>query len=400
MSGDVVLTHGRVATMQGALIDDGAVVITGDRITWVGSSGDRPSAASSGGSANVIDLEGRLVTPGLVDCHTHIVFGGDRVDEFERRLAGESYDAIHRSGGGIASTVAATRRATDDELLATAADRARQLKAHGATTIEIKSGYGLDVETELRMLRIARQVEQIAGLRVHVTFLGAHTVPAEFRDEPDRYVDLVCDDMLPAVAREGLADSVDAFCDTIAFDRGQTERILRRAKDLGLPVRVHADQLSAIGGAELAASLGALSADHLEHASRVGLRAMADAGVVAVLIPGPSLIDADAPRPNVSVMRDVGVRMAVATDANPGTSPLLSLPLAMTVACTRFGLTVDEAWQGATTNAAAALGSAGGVIAPGVPADLAIWNATRPAEVIYWMGADLCDRVVIGGVVQ
>ena len=367
----------------------GAVAVDGERIAWVGPASALPPGSSAARSWSV---GGRLVTPGLVDCHTHLLFGGDRSGEWEQRLAGAGYEAIAAAGGGIGATVRATRAASDDELLDGAATRAAALAAGGVTTIEVKSGYGLDLDTELRMLRLARRIPERAPVDVVTTFLGAHTVPPESGGEADAdaYIGFVCDEVLPAVAAEGLADAVDGFCERIAFSADQLDRVFTAAARLGLPVKLHADQLSDGGGAELAARHRALSADHLEHASPAGVAALAAAGTVAVLLPGAAYVLRDDAVPPVDALRRAGVPMAVATDCNPGTSPLVSLPLAMHLACTRFGLTVAEAIAGATGHAARALGLAGevGVIAPGARADLVVWDAEHPAEIVYWIGLD------------
>jgi imidazolonepropionase len=380
----------------------GAIAVTGERIAWAGPN----SAVPTGETAAVTwSVGGRLVTPGLVDCHTHLVFGGDRSGEWEQRLAGAGYEAIAAAGGGIGATVRATRAATDDELLDGAVTRTAALAAGGVTTIEVKSGYGLDLDTELRMLRIARRLPERVPVDVVTTFLGAHTVPPEFAGDADAYVGFVCDEVLPAVAAEGLADAVDGFCERIAFDAGQIDRVLTAAGRLGLPVKLHADQLSDGGGAGLAARHGALSADHLEHTPPAGVAALAAAGTVAVLLPGAAYVLRDDAVPPVADLRRAGVPMAVATDCNPGTSPVVSLPLAMHLACTRFGLTVAEAVAGATEHAARALGLAGeaGVIAPGARADLVVWDADNPAQIVYWVGLDPVaavlkrGRCVVGG---
>jgi imidazolonepropionase len=365
---------------------EGAIAMEADRIAWVGPSAAIPRDAAV---SDVWSAGGRLVTPGLIDCHTHLVFGGDRSGEWERRLAGTTYEAIAAEGGGIRATVRATRGASDEELLDGAAGRAAALAAGGVTTIEVKSGYGLDLGTELRMLRVARRLEERVPIDVVTTFLGAHTVPPEYRDDADAYIAFVCDEVLPAVAAEGLADAVDGFCERIAFTAGQLDRVFETARRLGLRVKVHADQLRDGGGAALAARHGALSADHLEHASPAGIAALAASGTVAVLLPGAAYVLGDETVPPVDELRAAGVAMAVATDCNPGTSPLVSLLLAMHLACTRFGLTVAEAMAGTTAHAARALGRAGeiGVLAPGARADLVVWDAERPAETIYWLGA-------------
>jgi imidazolonepropionase len=364
----------------------GAVAVDGERIAWAG-----PAAAVPGGARarTVWPVEGRLVTPGLVDCHTHLVFGGDRSGEWERRLAGTSYEAIARAGGGIHATVRATRDASDADLLDGAVARAAALAAGGVTTVEVKSGYGLDLETELRMLRVARRLPERVPVDVVTTFLGAHAVPPDADGDVDGYLDRLCDEVLPAVAAEGLADGVDGFCERIAFSAAQLDRVFAAAARLGLPVRVHADQLSDAGGAALAARHRALSADHLEHASPAGIAALAAAGTVAVLLPGAAYVLRDDAVPPVDALRRAGVPLAVATDCNPGTSPLLSLPVAMHLACTRFGLTVAEAVAGVTEHAAQALGLAGevGTLAPGARADLVVWDAETPAQIVYWLGA-------------
>jgi imidazolonepropionase len=362
------------------------IAVEGDRIAWVGSADAVPAGIRA---ADVWDVEGRVVTPGLIDCHTHLVFGGERAGEWEQRLAGASYEAIARSGGGIRATVRATRAASDADLLDDAAGRAAALAAGGATTIEVKSGYGLDLETELRMLRVARRLPERVPVEVVTTFLGAHAVPPEYDGDADRYLDLLCDEVLPAVAAEGLADCVDAFCERIAFSAAQLDRYFATATRLGLAVRVHADQLSDAGGAALAARHGARAADHLEHASPEGIAALAAAGTVAVLLPGAAYVLRDEATPPVPALRRAGVPLAVATDCNPGTSPLVSLTVAMHLACTRFGLTVAEAIAGVTVHAAHALGLSGevGVVSPGARADLVVWDAESPAGIIYWLGA-------------
>jgi imidazolonepropionase len=374
----------------------GAVAVDGERIAWAGPASALPGRASA---AVTWSAGGRVVTPGLVDCHTHLLFGGDRSGEWEQRLAGAGYEAIAAAGGGIGATVRATRAASDAELLDGAATRAAALAARGVTTVEVKSGYGLDLDTELRMLRLARRLPERVPVDVVTTFLGAHAVPPEFDGDAEAYVGFVCDEVLPAVAAEGLADAVDGFCERIAFSAGQLDRVLTAAARVGLPVKLHADQLSDGGGAALAARHRALSADHLEHTSPDGVAALAAAGTVAVLLPGAAYVLRDDAAPPVDALRRAGVPMAVATDCNPGTSPLVSLPLAMHLACTRFGLTVAEAVAGATEHAARALGLAGeaGVIAPGARADLVVWDADHPAQVVYWVGLDPVAAVVKRG---
>jgi imidazolonepropionase len=364
--------------------DGNAIAIEGNGIAYVGPHPSEPAA-------EILSVDGRLVTPGLIDCHTHLVFGGDRSGEWEQRLAGASYEAIAAAGGGIRSTVRATRGASDDELLEGAVRRAAALAAGGVTTIEVKSGYGLDLETELRMLRIARRIPARVPVDIVTTFLGAHAVPPEFDGDADRYIPFVCEQVLPAVASEGLADAVDGFCERIAFTAEQIDRVFTTATGLGLRVKLHADQLSDTGGAALAARHHALSADHLEHASPEGIAAMAAAGTIAVLLPGAAYVLRDDAIPPIDALRAAGVPMAVATDCNPGTSPLVSLLVAMHLACTRFGLTVEEAFVGATTNAARALGLRGR------RADLVVWDAERPAQLMYWIGANPVHAVIKRG---
>jgi imidazolonepropionase len=399
---DTLLLDARIATMRdtGApygLIENAALGIRDGAIVFADAASalpDRPDALAR----NVESLGGALVTPGLVDCHTHLVFGGDRADEFEKRLEGATYEEIARAGGGIASTVRATRAADEDALLAASLPRARQLVADGATTIEIKSGYGLDLDSERKMLRVARRIGESLGIGVSTTLLAAHALPPEFKDRADDYIDAVCDTMLPAIAREGLGDMVDAFCERIAFSPAQTRRVFERARELGLRVKLHADQLSDLGGAALAAEFDARSAEHLEHTSDAGVRAMAERGTVAVLLPGAYYALRETKLPPIDAFRREGVPIAIATDLNPGTSPLLSLRLAMSMACTLFRLTPEEALRGATVNAARALGlDDRGEIAVGKRADYVVWNAKRPADLCYWIGGGLARRVVAGG---
>jgi imidazolonepropionase len=399
---ELLVVDAAVATMDPArpgpygLVGDAAVGVTDGRVRWVGPMAELPPRS---GATRTVDAAGALVTPGLVDCHTHLVFGGDRVGEFEARLSGASYEELARRGGGIASTVATTRAAGERDLVHAATRRAAQLLGDGVTTVEIKSGYGLDLETEGRMLAAARRVADELPLRIRTTFLGAHTVPEEYRGRPDAYVDLVCNDVLPAVTAAGLADAVDAFCERIAFSPQQVRRVFDAARGHGLPVKLHADQLSDGGGAALAASFGALSADHLEHTSPAGVRALADAGTIAVLLPGATHTLGERARPPVAWLREAGVPIAVSTDANPGTSPLLSLRIAANLACTLFGLTPAEALAGITRNAARALGLAGtaGIVAPGEAADLVVWDAGQPAELVYWIGGRLASTVIAAG---
>jgi imidazolonepropionase len=340
-----------------------------------------------------------LVTPGLVDCHTHLVYGGDRADEFAMRLAGASYADIAARGGGIVSTVRATRAASEDELFASASMRLANLLREGVCAIEIKSGYGLDLATERKQLRVARRLGEAHGVTVTTTFLGAHALPPEFAGRADAYVDRVCDEMLPALAGEGLVDAVDVFCESIAFSLAQTERVFEAAARLAIPVKVHAEQLSDCGGAALAARHRALSADHLEHLSSAGIEAMRAAGTVAVLLPGAYYMLRERTLPPVEALRAAGVPIAVATDHNPGTSPLLSLHLAMHMACTLFRLTVPEMLAGVTRHAARALGLADthGTIGVGRGANFVLWNVQDVADLAYWMGSRPVVKVVRAG---
>ncbi|MGN6789209.1 MAG: imidazolonepropionase [Rhodanobacteraceae bacterium] len=380
----------------GAIVD-GAIGWRAGVITFVGPMRDLPGEPEALAS-RVETVDGALVTPGLVDCHTHLVFGGDRAHEFEMRLHGESYEAIARAGGGILSSVRATRAASENELFEQSLPRALGLLRDGVTTIEIKSGYGLDLETEMKMLRVARRIGAALGISVRTTFLGLHALPPEFKDRREEYVATVCDEWLPRTADERLADAVDAFCEGIAFTPNEVRRCFERARELGLPVKLHADQLSDLGGASLAAEFGGLSADHLECAGAEAVEAMARAGTVAVLLPGSFYALRETRRPPIAALREYGVPMAVATDLNPGTSPLRSLRLAMSMACTLFRLTPEEALRGATTHAARALGLRDrGMLAIGQRADIVVWNATRPAELAYWIGGGLASRVYAGG---
>lgn len=396
---DLLLTHATLATFAGdapyGLLEDAALACADGRIAWIGTMAELPADAQA---RRVDDLGGALLTPGLIDCHTHLVFGGDRAHEFDLRLNGASYEQIARAGGGIVSSVRATRAAGEDELFAQSLPRARALLADGATTLEIKSGYGLDLETERRMLRVARRIGEELGIGVRTSFLGLHALPPEYRDDRAGYVALVCDAMLPSLASEGLVDAVDAFCENIGFTAEETRRLFERASQLGLPVKLHAEQLSDQDGAALVASFDGLSADHLEYLSERGVRAMAEAGSVAVLLPGAFYALRETRLPPIASLRGHGVAMAVATDCNPGTSPLLSLRLAAGMACTLFRLTPEEALRGVTVNAARALGLPDrGTLAVGQRADLAAWNARRPAELCYWIGGNLLRQVWIGG---
>jgi imidazolonepropionase len=396
--------HARLATMQGNLpwgwIERGALVSedasAGSSLAWVGAEADLPAAMQVDAEH---DLGGALVTPGLIDAHTHLVYAGSRAAEFEQRLQGASYAEIARAGGGIRSTVAATRAASDAELFSLAAARAHQLMAEGVTTVEIKSGYGLSDVDEARCLTVARRLGRELPVSVRCTSLAAHAVPAEYAGRSDDYITDACT-WLVAQHAAGLVDAVDAFCEHIGFSVAQTERLFQAAQRLGLPVKLHADQLSDQGGAELAARYHALSCDHLEHLSPAGVAAMRAAGTVAVLLPGAYYFLRDTQLPPVQALREAGVPMAIATDHNPGSSPTLSLLLMLNMACTLFRLTPEEAWRGVTVNAARALGLADrGQLAQGQRADFAVWNAEHPRELAYAFGHhERCQRVVFGGV--
>jgi imidazolonepropionase len=388
MKVDRLWTNARIATLDPArpglgIIDDGAIAASNGRIAWVGPRAEQPALEAS----ERIDLRGRWITPGLIDCHTHLVFGGNRAHEFELRLAGASYEEIARAGGGILSTVKATRAASEDELVAQALPRLDALLTEGVTTIEIKSGYGLEMETEARQLRAARRLASERAVSVVTTFLGAHALPPE-ADDKDVYIARLCGQMLPAIAEAKLADAVDAFMEGIAFSGGQTARVFEVARRLGLPVKLHADQLSNLGGANLAARYGALSADHLEYTDEAGAAALAKAGTVAVLLPGAFYFLRETQKPPVDLFRKHGTRMAIATDSNPGSSPLTSLLLTMNMAATLFRLTVDEIIAAVTREAARALGRLNdvGTLEAGKSCDLAIWDVERLAELPYRMG--------------
>jgi len=387
---DRVWFNARLATLAGdradlGIVEHGAVAAKDGRLAFAGPTGDLPTGWDA---ADRINCEGRWITPGLVDCHTHLVFGGDRAHEFELRLKGASYEEIARAGGGIVSTVKATRAAGEDALVASALPRLDHLMAEGCTTVEVKSGYGLDLDTEARMLRAAKRLAAERPIVVTTTFLGAHALPPEANGDKDAYIDAVCNEMLPVIALEGLADAVDAFCEGIAFSPEQTARVFMAARALGLKTKLHADQLSNLHGAKLAADHGALSADHLEYTDEEGAAAMAKAGTVAVLLPGAFYMLRETQAPPVAAFRRHGTRMALATDCNPGTSPLTSLLLTMNMGATLFRLTVEECIAGVTREAARALGKLDeiGTLEPGKACDLAIWNIERPAELVYRLG--------------
>jgi imidazolonepropionase len=399
---DSLWVNCRLATMATGGVpygsrEDAALAVAGGRIAWLGGMGELTGAPERLADA-VHDAGGRWITPGLIDCHTHLIFGGARAREFELRLQGASYAEIARAGGGIVSTVAATRAASEDALFAAARARLLNLLREGVTTVEVKSGYGLDTDTELKMLRTARRLGDRLPVSIATSFLGAHAVPPEFAGRQAAYVDLLCEEMLPAVAESGLADAVDAFCEGIAFTPAETERIFATARNLSLPVKLHADQLSDLAGAALAARFGALSADHLEYTSAASVQAMAEAGTVAVLLPGANYFLREAQKPPIAAFRAEGVPMAIATNCNPGSSPALSLLLMLSMAATLFRLTPEEALAGVTREAARALGLADrGVLATGMRADFAIWDVEHPAELAYWMGGNPCRATVWNG---
>jgi imidazolonepropionase len=399
---DALYLDVNLATMTEAVpygaIPSGALGIKDGRIAWVGAASALPGRAEDL-AAHVVRLAGAWATPGLIDCHTHLVFAGDRAGEFERRLEGASYEEVARAGGGIMATVKATRAASVEDLVAAARPRLDAMIRGGATTIEIKSGYGLTTEGELKMLEAATRLGREAGVRVLRTLLGLHALPPEYKDDRDGYIGLVCYEMLPEAKERGLVDAVDAYCEGIGFTREEVGAVFEAARDLGLPVKLHAEQLSDLGGAGIAASFEALSADHLEYVREADIAAMAEQGTVAVLLPGAFYFLKERQKPPVELFRRHKVRMAVATDCNPGTSPLASPTLAMNMASTLFGLTPVEALAGMTRNAAAALGLSNeiGTLEAGKAADFAIWRVSSPAELSYWIGAARPERVFAGG---
>lgn len=390
----MLLTNLTAATMRDGygLIPDAAVLVEDGRIAWVGPRREAPKSGPEH------DCGGRLATPGLIDCHTHIVYGGSRAHEFEQRLTGVSYAEIAAAGGGIASTVRATRAASEEELVASALRRLDALLAEGVTTIEIKSGYGLDRDTERKMLRVARRLGTLRSVQVVTSYLGAHALPPEHKESREAYLALVCEEMIPALAAEGLADAVDAFCEGIAFTVEETAKVFAAAKAHGLPVKLHAEQLSNLGGAKMAAGFGALSVDHIEYLDQAGVDAIAASGTVAVLLPGAFYYLREKQAPPVAALRKAGVPIAVATDLNPGSSPVHSILSTMNMACVLFGLTPEEALKGVTVNAARALGLADrGMIAPGLRADIAFWETERPGDLAYPLGFNPLTSVMRGG---
>ncbi len=397
---DLVLTDANLATMQAdsgayGIIEDAALAISNGRIAWLGAKSDLPAT----NAARTRSVEGRWLTPALIDCHTHLVFAGDRAQEFEQRLGGASYEEIARGGGGIISTVNATRQAGNATLTTSATQRLDALMQDGVATIEIKSGYGLNYETELAMLEVARSIGESSKASVVTTFLGAHTIPPEFKGRADDYIDFLVSEVLPAAHEKGLVDAVDAYCESIAFSTKQIATLFERAKELNIPVKLHADQLSDSGGAELAANYGALSADHLEYTSGRGVAALSEAGTVAVLLPGAFLTLGEIHRPPIEALREQGVPIAVATDCNPGTSPILSLQTAMSLATSLFKLTPEECLAGVTREAARALNLSDdrGTLETGKRADIAEWDIGHPRELTYWLGLNPLSQLYVEG---
>ena len=401
MKTDVLLRNAQIATMtQGkpyGLVEKGALVISDGRVKWVGPEKELPIEYEGFPGKN---FEGRLITPALIDCHTHLVYGGNRATEFELILKGTSYEEISRKGGGILSTVTATRNASEEELLAQSLSRIDVLLSEGVGTVEVKSGYGLDMETEIKMLRVARQLGKERNVFITTTFLGAHAIPPEFMEKPDDYIEFVCEKVLPAVHSEKLADAVDGFCENIAFSPKQISKVFEKARTLGLPVKIHAEQLSNLGGASLSANFGALSADHLEYLDETGVEAMVKSGTIAVLLPGAFYTLLETQVPPINSLCKSGVQIAVATDCNPGSSPLTSLLLCMNMACTIFRMTPEEALCGVTRVAAQALGIGHqtGTIEVGKKAELAVWNVEQPAELAYRIGQNPLEQRIIGNI--
>lgn len=396
---DLLLTDAKIATMREGddeygVIEDGAVAVSDGEIAWVGETAMLPR----GSAAETRSCQNKWLSPALIDCHTHLVFGGDRAAEFEQRLKGVSYEDIARSGGGILSTVRATREASNDQLFDASLPRLMAIRDSGAATVEVKSGYGLDIDTEIRMLEVARRLGESTDVSVRTTLLAAHAVPPDYKDSPDKYIELVCEELIPAVAERGLADAVDAYLETIAFDEQQVTRIFDASRTHGLPVKLHADQLTDGGGAALAARYGALSADHLEFSSTDGVAEMAANKTVAVLLPGAFVTLGETQRPPVEGLREHQVPIAIATDCNPGTSPLTSVRESMALACRLFRLTPAECLAGTTRNAARALGlDDRGVIVAGKRADLALWDISHPRDLSYWLGGQPLASLFISG---
>lgn len=398
---DTLFKNANLATMDPAIdapygaIKKGALGVTDGRISWIGKIDDLPEYKAK----DVRDCGGHWMTPGLVDCHTHLVFGGNRAREFEQRLQGVSYEQIAKAGGGIVSTVKATRETDASVLLVSASLRLIDMTAQGVTTVEIKSGYGLDLETEIKMLEVAKTLEEEENIRVKTTFLGAHALPPEYKNDPDSYVDLVCEVMIPRITELNLADAVDGFCENIGFSTLQIRRVFEAAKKHNLPVKLHAEQLSKQGGAKLAAEFAALSADHLEYIDEEGVQAMAKTGTIAVLLPGAFYFLKETQKPPIDLFRKYGVPMALATDCNPGSSPITSPLLILNMACTLFGFTPEEALAGMTREGAKALGLGAeiGTLKVGKSADLAIWDFEHPSELSYWLGNYSCSIRMLKG---
>ncbi len=399
---DTIWRNGRLATMDPergspyGMVDDHALVVRQGRILDIA-----PASSLNAAHRNTVDLQGRLVTPGLIDCHTHLIFGGTRAGEWEQRLNGVSYQQISAQGGGINATVAATRTVSEDELLTVARARMARLLQEGVTLLEVKSGYGLNFATEEKMLRVAAALAHENRVEISPTLLAAHATPAEYRDDPDGYITLVCESILPGLWAKGLFESVDLFCESVGFNLAQSERVFQAAQALGIPVKGHVEQLSLLGGAQLVSRYQGLSADHIEYLDEAGVAAMSRSGTVGVLLPGAFYFLKETQRPPVALLRHYGVPMAVATDFNPGTSPFISLHLAMNMACVQFGLTPEEAWAGVTRHAARALGrqTTHGQLKAGYVADFAVWDAELPVEILYEPGRNpLCHRVFRGEV--
>ena len=398
---DLLITNVHAATMDPSLpgaygaVEDAAVAVTGNKIVWLGPRRELPDTVAD----KVIDGEGQWLTPGLIDCHTHLVYGGHRAGEFARRLGGESYEEVARSGGGIISTVRATRAASAEDLYHGAEPRLKALMAEGVTTIEVKSGYGLELDTELKQLRVARRLAQHYPVNILTTCLAAHALPPEYDGRADEYIDLVCNDILPAVAREQLADAVDMFCESIAFSVEQCQRVVNAARELGLPVKVHAEQLARTGATEMAARAGALSVDHIEYITDADVAAMAESGTAAVLLPGAFYTLKETRVPPIDKLRAAGVPMAISTDLNPGSCPIASLRLMMNMGCNLFGLTPAESLAGVTRAAARALGicCSRGVLRPGLVADMALWPMETPDQLAYEVGALKPTEIFFGG---
>lgn len=404
MSWDSLWINVHLVTMQEGLgeINNAAIAVKDGKIAWLGKMENLPKAEQISTSCQIHDGQDAWLTPGLIDCHTHMVYAGNRSNEFEARLNGVAYEEIAKQGGGILSTVTATREAKQEQIYLASLPRVLSSLREGVTTLEIKSGYGLSLESEAKMLRVARQIQAQLPVRVRTTFLGAHALPSEFKGRADAYVDEVCNVMLPALAKGNLVDAVDAFCENIGFTPAQTERVFQAAQQLNLPVKLHAEQLSDQGGAALTAKYHGLSADHLEHLSQEGIDAMAANNTVAVLLPGAYYYLRETKLPPIQALRDANVPMAIATDCNPGTSPMTSMLLTMNMACTLFKLTPLEALQGATINAAKALGLQNeiGTLAVGKAADFVLWNITRPADLSYMIGVNPCVQTVFAGQIR